>query len=1060
MSIPVAFRAQLCLLLLFSAGVTFAASPTKSDKAADVLNGLEFRLIGPAVSGRMTRVAGLANNPKVYYASAAQGGLWKSTDAGKVWQPIFDSQSTQSIGSFAIAPSDENVIYVGSGEANIRGNVAIGDGIWKSEDAGASFRQVLALKGQIGTMEVHPHDSAIAFAAVLGSPFGASEERGVYRTTDAGKSWQKVSYVNADTGASDVAISLQNPRVVFAGFWQTRRSPWGLESGGPGSTLRVSRDGGSQWSDLGVDEGLPEKPWGKIGVAVAPSDGSRVYALVEARKGGLFRSDDGGKSFSRINAHRVLRQRAWYYSTMRVDPSNADVIWFPQVGLVRSKDGGRTLAAVAGTGHGDHHDVWINPKNPNLIIEANDGGLGISHDGGVSWQHPNLPTGQFYNIDVDDRAPYHVGGTMQDWGTASGPSKVFRDSGVNLSDWRYVGGGEAGDFAFDPNAVGEIYAGEYGGYLSHFDEATGQTRTISSFPANPSGIHASEMPYRFQWTAPILASKRDGALYHGGNVLFKSTDKGATWKAISPDLTRNDKGKQGWSGGPITGDITTVEYYNTLFSLAQSAKGTLYAGSDDGLVHRSTDQGASWQKITPKGLPEWATIEAIHVSPHNDDRVYLVAHNYRLDDHQPYLFRSNDQGDSWTRLTKNLPKDLTLWSVREDPADANYLYLGTQRGIWYSSDAGEKFHELALNLPKVCVTDLETRHGDLIVSTRGRSIWVLENLAALRAMPAIQGQKLAFLPSAPAQRFATDFRWGDESDGVLDAVSYGVNGYYWLQDSVKLTGKSPAVLEIFDAQGERVRRITSRVRKAQYAEDDPDQPSKTPEAALTATKGLNAFNWDLRADGAKPLRRSKLDAGDAETGPLVTPGRYTAKLRIGSHVTQTEFEVQADPRSKTSIEEIRQDYHFARALIGEIDRTRALIEATRVLNAQVEAQTKAVTQVKTPAAKANRETFLLAARALQQRLVQIEGELHNPGAKVVYDVLAGRDGGAKLYHQLVPLYGWSQSADDAPTQGMQQRHAQLSEKLGQVEDLYKQMQKTELARYRDALITFGAVIAP
>lgn len=1046
--------AVLLFPLLFLA-VTGAhgAEPTNA------VSGLEFRLIGPNVSGRMTRVAGLPNNPKVYYASAAQGGLWKSTDAGKAWKPIFDEQSTQSIGAFAVAPSDDNVIYVGSGEANIRGNVALGYGIWKSDDAGQSFRQVLALKGQIGTIDVHPQDANIAFAAVLGSPFGASESRGVYRTRDAGKSWQKVSYVDPDTGASDVSISVQNPRVVFAGFWQARRTPWGLSSGGPGSRLRVSRDGGDEWLDLGPDEGLPEKPWGKVGVAVAPSDANRVYALVEAKKGGLFRSDDGGKSFTRINGHRVLRQRAWYYSTLRIDPTNADVIWFPQVGLVRSKDGGRTLAAVAGTGHGDHHDVWINPKQPNWIIEANDGGLGISSDGGVSWAHPNLPTAQFYNIDVDNRTPYHVGGTMQDWGTASGPSRVFRDSGVNLSDWRYVGGGEAGDFAFDPKSAGEIYAGEYGGYLSHFNEATGQTRVISSLPANPSGIHARDMPYRFQWTAPLLASALDGALYHGGNVLFKSMDKGASWQAISPDLTRNDKAKQGWSGGPITGDITTVEYYNTIFSLAQSANGTLYAGTDDGLLHRLNSAG-DWEKITPKGLPEWATIEAIHVSPHVPARVYMVAHNYRLDDHRPYLYRSEDQGNSWVRLGKNLPDDLTLWSVREDPADAKYIYLGTQTGVWYSSNSGTEFKELALNLPKVSVTDLETRHGDLIVGTRGRSIWVLENLAALRALPAVQSQKLAFLPSAPALRFTSDFRWGDESDGVSDAVSYGINGHYWLNEAVKLSAKSPAVMEIFDDQGRRVRRISSRVTKPEYAEDDPDQPTKAPEAALSAEKGLNSFTWDLRADGAKPLRRSKLDAGDAETGPLVPPGRYTAKLQIADYTAQTEFEVQPDPRSATSAEDVRKDYEFARALVSDIDRVRGLIEATRVLRYQLQAQTKAVARLKSGINATQRTAFETAAEALNRRLATIEGALHNPGAKVVYDVLAGRDGGAKLYHQLVPLYGWAQSADDAPTQGMQQRQAQLHKDLAQVEAQYAQMKADELANYLNALKPLGPVIAP
>ncbi len=1030
-----------------------------SKEASNPLDGLEYRLLGPAVNGRITRVGGVSGDPNIFYASAAQGGVWKSVDGGHAWEPIFDTQDTQSVGSFALAPSDANVIYVGSGEANIRGNVAMGYGIWKSNDAGKNFTQVLKLRGQIGTMAVHPSNPDLAFAAVLGTPFGESIDRGVYRTTDGGKSWQKVLYVNANTGASDIAISESNPRVIFAGMWQARRSPWALTSGGPGGGLHRSVNGGTDWAELGVDEGLPKKPWGKVGVAVAPSDGNRVYALIEAKAGGLFRSDDGGETFTRINSNRALRQRAWYYSTMHIDPHNPDVVWFPQVGLVRSMDGGKTIARVLGTGHGDHHDVWIDPKDANRIIEGNDGGLGISHDGGKTWLHPDLPLAQFYNIDVDDRTPYHVGGSMQDMGTASGPSQVYRSSGANLSDWRFAGGGEAGDFAYDPAKPGEIYAGEYGGYLSHYNEATGQTRTISSLPANLSGVNAENVKYRFQWTAPVLASVHEGALYHGGNVLFKSLDQGASWTPISPDLTRNDKSKQGWSGGPITGDITTVEYYNTIFSLAESPDqaGLIYAGTDDGLLHITTDGGANWRNITPKGLPEWATIESIHVPKSAPNTAFVVAHNYRLNDDAPYLYKTSDTGKSWVKLGAKLPPDLTLWAVRTDPDDANYLYLGTQRGVWYSDDAGQSFQALKLNLPQVTVTDLETKHGDLIVATRGRSLWALENLAALRAVKQAQTQALTFLPAAAATRFAGDSRWGDEADGVLDNKDYGVNGQYWLRDKFKVTDKTPVKLEIFDATGQRIRLITSIIEPAQYQADDPDEPTEAPEAALTAKAGLNTFNWDLRSDGAKRLLHSKLDFGSAESGPLVPAGRYTATLTLGDLSTKTTLEVLSDPRTKTSAVDIAQDYAFARTLIAEIDRTRLMIEGVRVLRRQLSAQLNAlkVGASDDPKALALRTT----GAALNKTLLSIEEKLHNPSAKVVYDVLAGRDGGAKLYHQLVPLYAWAQSADDAPTQGMRERHAELLNELEQVEDEYAAMRSAELAGYQQALSAMGGMIA-
>ncbi|MFN7552937.1 MAG: WD40/YVTN/BNR-like repeat-containing protein, partial [Pseudomonadota bacterium] len=573
-------RAIVLLLLCLCLPLPLLAAGGPSDLDAEKPYGaLQWRLVGPAVGGRISRVAGVPGNPQVYYAAAAQGGVWKSENGGRDWKPIFDDQPTQSIGAIAVARSDPNVIYVGGGEGNPRGNVAIGLGIWKSIDAGATWQHVWKGRGQIGTLAVHPRHPDIAFAAVLGSPFGPGAERGVYRTTDGGATWKQVLKKDADTGASDVHLDPNNPNIVYAGMWQFRRSPWVTTSGGPGSGLWRSSDGGETWKQL-TGSGLPEGEWGKVGIGIAPSDSNRVYALIEAKEGGLFRSDDAGGSWTRINAHRSLRQRAWYYTVLTVDPTNPDVLWVPQVPLLKSIDGGKSFTQVKGPHHGDHHDIWIDPKDPRRVISGNDGGVDISTDGGKTWFVPPLPLAQFYNIAVDDRVPWHVAGTIQDWGTAAGPSRSLANDANGLANWLYIGGGEAGDVVWDRARPGAIFAGEYGGYISYHVENGGWYRNVSAWPANPSGIKPSEYKVRFQWTAPIAPSPHDPDLvYHGANVLYASRDQGASWTAISGDLTRNDRNRQGWSGGPITGDITGVETYGTIFSIAESpvAAGTIWA---------------------------------------------------------------------------------------------------------------------------------------------------------------------------------------------------------------------------------------------------------------------------------------------------------------------------------------------------------------------------------------------------------------------------------------------------------------------------------------------------
>jgi len=1044
-------RAIVLLLLCLCLPLPLLAAGGPSDLDAEKPYGaLQWRLVGPAVGGRISRVAGVPGNPQVYYAAAAQGGVWKSENGGRDWKPIFDDQPTQSIGAIAVARSDPNVIYVGGGEGNPRGNVAIGLGIWKSIDAGATWQHVWKGRGQIGTLAVHPRHPDIAFAAVLGSPFGPGAERGVYRTTDGGATWKQVLKKDADTGASDVHLDPNNPNIVYAGMWQFRRSPWVTTSGGPGSGLWRSSDGGETWKQL-TGSGLPEGEWGKVGIGIAPSDSNRVYALIEAKEGGLFRSDDAGGSWTRINAHRSLRQRAWYYTVLTVDPTNPDVLWVPQVPLLKSIDGGKSFTQVKGPHHGDHHDIWIDPKDPRRVISGNDGGVDISTDGGKTWFVPPLPLAQFYNIAVDDRVPWHVAGTIQDWGTAAGPSRSLANDANGLANWLYIGGGEAGDVVWDRARPGAIFAGEYGGYISYHVENGGWYRNVSAWPANPSGIKPSEYKVRFQWTAPIAPSPHDPDLvYHGANVLYASRDQGASWTAISGDLTRNDRNRQGWSGGPITGDITGVETYGTIFSIAESpvAAGTIWAGSDDGLVHVTRDGGKTWANVTPKTMPEWGTIEAIEPSRADAGTAYVVVHRYRLDDFKPYLFRARDFGRTWDSLVRGIPDDLPLWVVREDPDDARVIYLGTDRGVMWSTDAGATWRDLRINLPAVTVTDLEAKHGDLVAGTRGRSIWALEGLATLRGLDAVRVQGAALLPVAPAYRFGADTRWDFLVPGAIPNPPIGAVISYWLKDAPK----DPITLEITDASGAVVRTLSSVARTAKYGKDDPDEPEDEAKPALTTHAGLNRVAWDLRHEGARRIA-SKLDAGNPERGPLAVPGRYTATLKVGDRFASTAIDVRADPRSPAGAADFAANLAFALDLRAALDRTLSLVETLQAIRAQVG-------DLKSRAG--GRTELVGAADAVLARAAAIEDALHNPEAEVVYDILAGRSGGAKLYSQLAPLYSWAQDSDHAPTRGMRERRDEVVAELERQERALAALRDGELDAFERALARAGLprVIVP
>jgi photosystem II stability/assembly factor-like uncharacterized protein len=1020
-----------------------AAKPAKEAKAAGLsdpsgLEELKHRPIGPAWGGRVSRATGVPGDPRTYYAATASGGVWKSADGGFSWNPIFDEQPISSIGSIAVAPSDPNVVYVGSGEANIRGNVAAGNGIYKSTDAGKTWTHVWKQEGQIGSMAVHPRNPDVAFAAVLGHAFGPNPERGVYRTRDGGKTWEQVLKKDPDTGASDVAIDPSNPSLVFAGLWQARRRPWEMTSGGPGSGLWVSRDGGDTWTQL-TGSGLPEGTWGKVGVAVAPSDGRRVYALIEAEKGGLFRSDDGGESWTLATRNRELRQRAWYYTTVTVSPGNPNEVWVPNVPMLKSIDGGKTFKQLF-LSHGDHHDLWIDPKNPKRMIGSSDGGVDVSLDGGETWSAAVLPIGQFYHIAVDNRVPFRVAGALQDIGTAQGPSNSLSFRGINNADWYGVGGGEAGWVVSDPSDPDVVYAGEYLGIITRYDHRTRVERNVSAWPDNPSGWAGKDMRYRFQWTAPIHVSPHDPkTVYHGANVLFRTTDGGQSWTAISPDLTRDDESKQQWSGGPITGDNTGVETYCTIFVVAESPleKGLIWVGSDDGLVHVTRDGGAHWENVTKNvpGFPEWGTVSLIEPSRFDAGTAYLVVDAHRLDDMRPYLWKTSDFGHTWKRLDGGLPRDVYLHAVREDPTHRGLLYLGTERGVAFSRDDGATWQSLKLNLPTVAVHDLAVKDNSLVVGTHGRSAWILDDLSVIRELSSEATAGEVHLFSAPD---AVRWTWHGGSRFAGRAGQNPPAGallYYWLKEEPK----GDVTIEILDEDGRLVRKMSSAEQEptgfSEYLEDEKEFLKKR---ALPKKKGVQRAVWDLTWEGAELIQGGLLDIGYPLIGPTAIPGTYTVRLTVDGKTETTGLKLLPDPRSTVSQADLAEQLRFALEVRDAITRLTRASEQLRSVRRQLTARNDLLK-------KDSRATDLIkASEALLKKVDAVEEKLHNPKAEIAYDILAMK-GGAMLYSRLSPLFEFVKSGNGPPTQGTRDVFAVVKADLESAETAWKEIVAGDLA---------------
>ncbi len=954
-----------------------------------MLGALKFRQIGPFRAGRSTAIAGVASQPFLFYSGSTGGGVWRTEDAGQSWQPIADKFFGGVIGSIDVADSDPNVIYVGTGSQDVRGNSSTGRGMWKSTDAGRTWRfSGLRETGAIGRTVVHPTNPDLVYASALGHPFGKNKERGIFRSKDGGTTWEHVLYVNDSTGASELVMHPRNPRILFAGMWRGERKPWTMISGGPEGGVYRSMDGGDTWTKLGG--GLPTGLVGKVGITISPANPDRVWALVEAEPaGGLYRSDDGGTTWTRVNAENKIRQRAWYYYRIVADPVNENQVWLMSVQLHKSVDGGKTFESVP-VPHGDTHDLWINPLNPRIMGLSDDGGSVVTLTGGKTWSSMNLmPTAEMYDVVVDHAFPYRVYSAQQDNTSISVPSWLDANTLHPMNAWMNAGGCETGPVALHPDHPDVIYGGCYGGAINRYEPKKDARRDVITYPQQQVGQKASALRYRFQWVAPILVSKHDPAVvYHASQVLHRSRDAGMSWSVISPDLTTNDKSTQNMAGGPINGDQTGVEMFNTIFALGEDPNDAkvLWTGSDDGRVHVTRDGGATWRDVTPPSMPKFATVNRIDVSRHVAGRAYIAAHRYRLDDYAPYAWRTDDYGVTWTRIadgTNGIPADYPVRVVREDARRAGLLYAGTEYGLFMSIDNGARWQPLQRDLPIVPISDLQLYNDDLVVGTQGRSLWILDDVTPLQQLAQAR-------PASPVHLFAPrDLVRADRSQSggsggretVLEAPPAGAVFNLWIRDSVT----APYTIEVRTDAGTLVRTLTT----------DSAESRRRQQPVLPVKAGAHAVVWDLTWPG--PLMAADQVLWGYTGGIRAVPGVYEVRL-LGAGAAQSHrFTVKPDPRltDVTQADYVAQ-FETARQLRDTLESLNRALETMRGVRAQAKASLEQATKAGVAAELAP------LASALDARLDSLEQLMTEPRIKVTYDVL--RFGG-RLDNQLAETYG-------------------------------------------------------
>jgi photosystem II stability/assembly factor-like uncharacterized protein len=1085
--------AAALLLLLAPAGAdrAFAAKAPKKEAGATassakpqvdpaLFSAAKWREVGPYRGGRSAAVAGLPGDRKTYYFGSVGGGVWKTTDSGLTWKNVSDGFFGGSIGAVAVSEWDPNVVYVGGGEKTVRGNVSHGEGMWKSTDAGKSWKHVgLADSRHIPRVRIHPRNPELVYAAVLGHLFGPNEMRGVYRSTNGGANWERVLYVSDRAGAVDLILDPTNPRVLYATTWNVRRTPYSLESGGPGSGLWKSADGGDTWVELSRNPGFPKGTLGIIGVTVSPTNPENLYAMVEAEEGGVFRSQDGGKTWTKTNDERTLRQRAWYYTRIYADPKDEEGVYVLNVQFHRSKDGGKTFTTIR-VPHGDNHDLWIDPADPLRMIESNDGGATVSEDGGRTWTtQDNQPTSQIYRVSTDNHFPYRMLGAQQD-NSALRILSRGAGGGIGEDDWEPTAGGESGYIVADPENPDVVFGGSYGGLLTRVNHETGEIRDVNPWPNDPMGSGAGDNQYRFQWNFPIAFSPNDpNTLYSAANVLFKSTDEGQSWQPISPDLTRNDKSRMGSSGGPITKDNTSVEYYGTIFYVAESPleKGVLWTGSDDGLVHVSRDGGATWKNVTPKGIPEWILINAIDPHPFLKGGAYVAATMYKSDDFRPYLYRTTDYGATWTRIDSGIDPLHFTRVVRADPVRRGLLYAGTERGVYASFDDGAHWQPLQMNLPIVPVTDLTVKDGDLIAATQGRGFWVLDDLAPIRAVTAAPkdaaGRKVHLFEVSPALRLTNAFTPPNPPQGQGQNPPTGVVVNYWLKEAPPAKDAEKVKLEILTADGQVVRTFTGKpaeekkaaepkpagqgmeetekpaeVKSADLAKDKGGEAEKEAEVEkdkdedeekvkIPTEAGMNRFVWDLTWPQGKTFPGMILWSGQPPA-PVAVPGSYQVRLTAGGETFTQPFEIRKDPRSAATQEDLEAQFRFVMDARDKLTETHDAIRRIREVRVQLDDTRKRLR------GKEEMKPVLDAAKELDKKMTVVEEALYQTKNRSAQDPL---NFPVRLNDKLNAVAGSASLGDFRPTAQAVQVKEQLTAAIDAELGKLKQVWETDLVQW-------------
>jgi len=1056
------FTLASALLLVCTTLQTPGNAQDLSQMQPDVFKQLKYRHIGP-MGNRVIAVVGVPGDPNTYYVGAASGGIFKTTDCGAHWEPIFDSQPVSSVGSLAIAASDPNVIWAGTGETFIRSNVSAGNGIYKSTDGGKTWaRKGLEKTGRIGRVIIHPANPDYVLAAAMGHCYGPQQERGVFRTTDGGETWERVLFVDENTGASDLVMDPNNPRIIFAGMWQMVIWTWGRQSGGPGSGLHVSRDGGSTWKQL-TGKGLPEGPLGKIALAMTPNNSQRIYALIETNvnrdfaplkehQGELWRSDDGGDSWKVINSDHTIVQRPHYYSRAAVAPDNANEIHFLSMQHSISIDGGRTISR--GNAGGDNHDMWIDPRMPNRMVVGHDGGVSISTNRGKSWLRPQLPIAQMYHAYTDNQIPYYVYGNRQDGPSARGPSNSLTSGDIPIGAWHSVGGCESGFAVPDPVDNHIVWSGCYEGMLDRYDHRTGHARNVSVWPDNPEGWPAADLKYRFQWTFPIAISPHDHNLvYAGSQHVHMTVDGGQSWTVISPDLTTNDKTRQQKTGG-LTPDDASPTYAAVLFALAESPleKGLIWAGSNDGQVHVTRDAGAKWVNVTANipGLPPWGTVSNIEPSRHKPGAAYITVDLHQVNDPAPYIYKTEDYGATWRSLGSGLPVHILGYAhcVREDPMRPGLLFVGTENAVHVSFDDGMHWMPLQTNLPHAPAhwLTIQEHFSDLVVGTYGRGFWILDDITPLRHLtPSVADSDAYLFAPRPAYRFRNNEEpmRQPEDPAAGKNPTYGASIHYYVKSALK----EDIQLVILDQKGQAVRTLSSA--------RDPDDDSPDARPALSRDPGINRVFWDLRYERTKaprlrtkPLEHSHVEIPErgwrplveaSRFAPLVPPGTYTIKLVIGGKEHLQSLVVKKDPNtagSEKDIEvqtrralEIHDNVNSVVDMVNEIEWSRRqvynLLELLRDRpdSAEIEARGK----------------------ELDQKLIALEQnffDLRLSGAR--QDTLRWP---RRMYAKLVSLAGYMSGTDFAPTSQQVEVHEIYKRQLADCQRQLEAMRKNEIAAF-------------